>query len=140
MFAPVDFHRVIVTFPRDRVLDKQGRTIASIGTPDAGAFDPMRVRIVAAEDVKPGDLVVGTCDPYYDRLLNLLDRAQAVGYFVGTPAPQSAASRPLDPGHCDWCAHNVGDCGMRPAEYVVVDGCTAYRRGSLLLAVPAELA
>lgn len=140
MIATVDFHSVIVTAPRDRVVDERGRTIATIAMPDEGAFDPARVRVVAAEDVKAGDLVVGTCQPYYDRLLNPLDRAQSVGYFVGTPKPQSEGARKLDPSHCWLCTHNVGDLGLAPVDYVTVDGCTAYRRGSLLLVVPAELA
>jgi hypothetical protein len=110
-------------------------------TPPAGAFDPAAVRITPVGEVRAGDLLVGTIQPYYGPLLEVVDRAQWVSYFAGEGRPQSADARPFDPAHCDWCGHNAYVLGVAAGSgRWTVDGCTTYRPDSLLLVVPRELA
>ncbi|MFD8488683.1 hypothetical protein [Streptomyces sp. NPDC059712] len=83
-------------------------------------------------------LSVGTIQPHYGPLLEVLDRAQWVCYTSHACKPQSADARPFDAAHCWLCTHNFRNCG-RDQSCWTVDGCTTYRPDSLLLVIPREL-
>jgi hypothetical protein len=136
----VDFHRVIVRAPVT-YLPTGPTTGVNVGAPPEGSFDPAAVRIMAAPDVRPGDIVLGTIQHHYGPLLEVLDRPQWVSYFAGVPTPQEHGARPWEPGHCRLCSHHH-DLGLAPVggSWVTVDGCTLYSPTSLLLVVPRELA
>ncbi|MFD7922460.1 hypothetical protein ACFV3R_24950 [Streptomyces sp. NPDC059740] len=131
----IPFHHVIVTAPTDRL---NGWRVA---TPTPDSFNPHYVRIAPATNIRPGDVLLGTCDPHYNvDLTPRTDRAQHTGYFAGTPKPQNQGARPFNPNHCDWCDHHY-HCGLRTDQgYVTVDGCTPYSPDTLLLVIPRELA
>ncbi|MFH0246399.1 hypothetical protein ACGRHY_29160 [Streptomyces sp. HK10] len=118
-------------------------TSTDVGAPAPGSFDPAAVRVVPAAEIRPGDVLVGTCQPRYDRrtLEPLTDRAQFVWYFAGAPTPQREGARPFDAAHCDDClASEFYLCIDPDAGYTVLDGCTVYPPEALVLAVPRELA
>ncbi|MFF4205529.1 hypothetical protein ACFYZ8_33325 [Streptomyces sp. NPDC001668] len=136
--TPIPLYRVHVAAPVSYI-PTGPTTGVKVGTPTPGSFDPAAVRVVPAADIRPGDVVLGTCQPRHDRrtLMPLDDRAQWVSYFTGTPKVQQHGARPFDAGHCDWCAHNAFYMCITPGSgHVVVDGCTVYPPGALLLAIP----
>jgi hypothetical protein len=136
----VDFYRVIVRAPVT-FLKTGPRTGWTVAAPPEGSFDPAAVRITAAPDIRPGDIVLGTIQHHYGPLLEVLDRLQSVSYFAGVQKPQVHGARPWEPGHCRLCSHHH-DLGLAPVGggWVTVDGCTLYSPDSLLLVVPRELA
>jgi len=138
MPEPVTFHRVVVHAPVDYIATGPA-TGCRVITPPAGAFDPARVRVFPVGEVRPGDTVIGTIQPYYDHLLRPLDRAQWVSYFSHTCHPQEHGARPFNPRHCSLCAHHADIRGAGP-DWWTVDGCTTYRPDSLLLVIPRDLA
>ncbi|MEU9218880.1 hypothetical protein AB0D47_20290 [Streptomyces sp. NPDC048376] len=131
---PVAFHRVIVRAPSvDMFPDCQ------MAIPPADAFDPVAVRITPVAEVRAGDTIVGTIQPHYGPLLEVLDRAQWVCWTSHKTKPQSADAHPFDPAHCYLCTHNFRNAG-RDRSCWTVDGCTTYQPDSLLLVIPRELA
>ncbi|MET7975758.1 hypothetical protein ABZW44_22485 [Streptomyces mirabilis] len=134
MPEPVVFHRIIVRAPSEDTATGWHMVI-----PPADAFDPAAVRVTPVAEVRPGDMVIGTIQHHYDRLLNPLDRAQWVSYFSHTSKPQAGGARPFDPRHCDLCRHNA-EIRASSSGHWTVDGCTTYSPDSLLLVVPRELA
>ncbi|MFC4506694.1 MULTISPECIES: hypothetical protein [Streptomyces] len=131
MSEPVDFHRVIVRAPNSVTAAGWQLVI-----PPADAFDPSLVGVVPVGEVRPGDMVIGTIQPYYDHLLRPLDRAQWVSYFSHAAKPQTGSARPFDPQHCNLCAHESYVRGIAAGSgHWTIDGCTTYRPGSLLLAI-----
>jgi hypothetical protein len=133
----IPLYRVRVTAPVSYI-PTGPTTGVTVGTPTPGSFDPAAVRVVPAADIRPGDVLLGTCQPHVNpRNLEPLDRAEWVGYFTGTPTVQEHGARPFDAGHCDWCAHNAYYmCLTKDSGHVIVDGCTVYPPGALVLAIP----
>ncbi|MGW1976691.1 hypothetical protein [Streptomyces sp. NPDC001889] len=138
----VSLYRVRVTAPVSR-LPTGPTTSVLVGHPAPGSFAPAAVRVIPAADIRPGDILLGTCQPYYDRraFQPFTDRAEFVSYFSGTPIPQRQGARVFDANHCDRCWSNAQHRLIAPGSgFTVLDGCTPYPPGALLLAVPRALA
>ncbi|MGW7463724.1 hypothetical protein ACWGJT_03225 [Streptomyces xantholiticus] len=138
----VPLYRVHVKGPPPSI--PTGPAIARCGgTPSVKHFEPAAVRVVPASEIRAGDVPVGVCQLRHDRrsLEALPDRLQFVWYFAHTPTAQLEDARPFDGDHCDTCAAN--EFYMRLSAdggCTVLDGCSVYAPGTLLRAVPRELA
>ncbi|MCA1224106.1 hypothetical protein [Streptomyces sp. 8L] len=139
MAVDVDFHRVIVCAPITYIPTGRLTGVTVIAPPD-GSFDPTAIRVTRVQDIRPGDLALGTIQHHYGPRLEPLDHAQWVSYFSSVPKPQKGGARPWNPSHCDQCLHEGEIWGIsRDAGWISVDGCTLYRPDALLLVIPREL-
>lgn len=128
---PIRLFPVAVSWPDDPETDPDDAPVP--GPP----YDPASLRLMAAEEVRAGDLILGAVDA------SAVDRALVgVAYHQAT---YEAAPQPFDPG----CRCGVCDiyAARRAADMVVIhpapppwpDVCDAASRDELVLVVPAVL-